>query len=44
MPSILFPLKNMFVSSANNIGNNNCDILEISLTYSKNSNGPNIDP
>ena len=42
--SILFPVRNRFVSSANNIGNNDVETLAISFTYNKNNNGSIIEP
>ena len=41
---LLFPVRNTFVSSANNIGNNDVETLAISFKYNKNNNGPIIEP
>ena len=44
--SILFPVRNTFVSSVNNIGrpNNDVEILAILFSYKKYNNGPIIEP
>ena len=40
----LFPVKNIFVSPANNIDIQASDTVDKSLIYIKNNRGPNMDP